>query len=125
MKITRGSAALYSAMQTNIFQKLGEKIKLKIKLEEKLNEKCVESTPCVPLPTPPQVPVPLPQLSPMPFSDETLCSICEKSINNYIPEYFLGEEINAACENCNDRTVQTQSFQLSQAARACLKNQSG
>ena len=34
---------------------------------------------------------------------ETLCSFCAASLANYIPEYFLGEPFNPACENCRDK----------------------
>ena len=37
------------------------------------------------------------------FSSEIssiLCSICAAYINDYIPEYFCGEIINAACDKC-------------------------
>ena len=35
--------------------------------------------------------------------NETLCSICSVCIQGYIPEYFLGEKFNAACESCKSK----------------------
>ena len=32
--------------------------------------------------------------------EETLCSICAVRIDDYVPEYFLGERYNPACEKC-------------------------
>ena len=34
------------------------------------------------------------------LQDETLCSMCSVCIQGYVPEYFLGERFNAACESC-------------------------
>ena len=33
---------------------------------------------------------------------ETLCSICAVIIDNYIPDYFLGERFNRACDKCKE-----------------------
>ena len=84
-------------------KELGEEIKLKIKLEEKL-EKAFENAPDL-LASPPAET--LNHLSPIPATfqpkqvpQETFCSILANPILNYIPEYFLDEEINQACVGC-------------------------
>ena len=38
--------------------------------------------------------------------DEIICTICAKPIRPvYIPRFFLGEEINPACDECKDSSV--------------------
>ena len=35
----------------------------------------------------------------------TLCTICAEPIDCYIPKYFLGLEINPACQDCQDPSL--------------------
>ena len=37
--------------------------------------------------------------------DDTLFSIYAIGIENYVPDYFLGEKYNPACDNCKDKDV--------------------
>ena len=32
-----------------------------------------------------------------------ICSLCGVNIENYVPKFFLGELVNAACVNCEDK----------------------
>ena len=36
------------------------------------------------------------------------CTICAEPIHNYVPEYFNGVEMNAACESCKSPSVENQ-----------------
>ena len=36
---------------------------------------------------------------------ETLCAICAKLIENYVPKYFSNIQLNPACENCQDSSI--------------------
>ena len=42
--------------------------------------------------------------------EETFCSMCANKIVDYVPEYFLGERFNPACDNCraNDSCWQSE-----------------
>ena len=42
---------------------------------------------------------------------EIECTICAESIVDYIPKYFLGEEINPACEDCQDSSISSKEDQ--------------
>ena len=35
----------------------------------------------------------------------TVCTICAEPIDCYIPKYFLGVEINPACQDCQDSSL--------------------
>ena len=37
--------------------------------------------------------------------DDTLCSICAVRIENYVPDYFLGEKFSPACGTCKENDV--------------------
>ena len=89
---------------------LGEVTREKIKLEEKLNaaENLLKSS----LPHLDLNPIGKKSSSPTKVSqtvsitsDETLCSICAVSIVNYVPKYFLGEQFNPACDDCQDKDI--------------------
>ena len=36
------------------------------------------------------------------FASKELCSLCAEEIMHYVPDYFLGEKINAACLKCKN-----------------------
>jgi hypothetical protein len=108
LKFQKEKKSIFKQHRTEIKswrKELGEEIKLKIKLEEKL-EKAFENAPDL-LASPPAntlnhlSPI-LATLQPTQVPPDTLCSICANSILNYIPEYFLDEEINPACFGCKD-----------------------
>ena len=108
VKVQKEKKALIKEHRTEVKywrKELGEEITLKLKLEEKLDEKSHESIPCVTLPTALSHLVSTPQLHhPPSLISDIICSICGNPIENYIPKYFLGEEINAACNNCKEKT---------------------
>ena len=80
-------------------KELGEETKIKIQLEKTIedNENNNELRFALTKPSTPDKNF-NESLSKQP--EETLCSICFISIEEYIPEYFLGEKINDACESC-------------------------
>ena len=36
------------------------------------------------------------------FETGTFCTICAELISDYTPKFFLGTEMNAACDDCQD-----------------------
>ena len=95
VKVQKEKKALIKEHRTEVKywrKELGEEIKLKLKLEEKLDTALSHL-------------VSTPQLyHPPSLISDIICSICGNPIENYIPKYFLGEEINAACNNCKEKT---------------------
>ena len=41
-------------------------------------------------------------ISSEPLETGTFCTICAELISDYTPKFFLGIEINAACDECQD-----------------------
>jgi hypothetical protein len=46
-----------------------------------------------------------------PPKDEISCTICAETIHKYVPKYFLGTEINPACDGCQDSSSSSESDQ--------------
>ena len=40
--------------------------------------------------------------------NKIVCTICAEPISNYIPKLFLGEEINSACDDCQDSSTDSE-----------------
>ena len=85
-------------------RELGYERKLKINLEKKLcrvtsqlNKKSSNLSPTSPAFS-----------SPSAFNDSpasvTSCNMCAETISNYIPRFFLGNEINPTCKNCYENS---------------------
>ena len=40
--------------------------------------------------------------------DKIVSTICAEPISKYIPKFFLGEEINPACDDCKDSSIDSE-----------------
>ena len=93
---------------------LGEEVKKNIKLEKKLedllkkepanDEKVDQNAVSPPFAASTSSNVSPPSASVL-HDSRTVCTICAEPINYYVPKYFLGIEINPACQNCQDSSL--------------------
>ena len=39
--------------------------------------------------------------------NDVLCTICAETIENFVPKFFCGEQINPACQECDDGSIES------------------
>ena len=96
---------------------LGEERSAKLKLESKLEKltqknesfekKSNKKTIVKPASDPSEDEIVKPTFDPL--EDEIYCTICAEPISDYVPKYFLGTEMNPACERCQDSSISSDS----------------
>ena len=88
---------------------LGEERSAKLKLENKLEKlkKSNKETIVKPASDPSEDDIVKPTFEPL--EDDIYCTICAEPISDYVPKYFLGTEMNPACERCQDSSISSDS----------------